>query len=231
MKDFSSFEELSSYAATFGVDSRGFHPSELSLSKGIIKIPLQPTAGRTRVKCLKVICPQKGKKMLIGLLWHALFGKRFKVVHNLIFFEMLNSIKKWDPLAQIVFDVMMILNSTTKVGSSNQFFHHNLVCVKRSTEEFYLQELILRLELAGVKLPHKAPDLDSFLLLSESYILLKRPVDPVRIGVGYKDKGSLSLPGNEYDPDEITPYSEPTNELVWQLLLKNFSTNKPSMKL
>lgn len=225
MKKFNSFEELNEYASRFGVDARGFRPSELSFSKGIIKVPLEPKFGRSKVRCLKINVLEGGQKLATGLLWHAMFGKKYKTVYNLIFFEILNRTKHWSPLTQCIFDVLMLTNITAKAGSSENLFYQNLKCVRASVPPVDLNKILSTLSSAGVSLPHRAPVLCKILTISESYIYQQKAPEVRRIGVGYKDKGSLPLPGSEYNPDEITPYSAPSNYKLWEQLLKNFHSN------
>lgn len=231
MKKFNSFEELSEYASKFGMDARGFRPSELSFSKGIIKIPLEPKFGRSKVRCLKINVLEGGQKLSSGLLWHAIFGTRYKTVYNLIFFEVLNRATIWSPLTQCIFDVLMLTNSTAKAGSSENLFYQNLKCVRKILPSNELQKILSTLSQAGLSLPHRAPDLKGLLTISESYIYQNKAPEVRRIGVGYKDKGNLPLPGSEYNPDEITPYSAPSTYKLWEQLLRNFHSNGFSIQL
>lgn len=222
MKKFKSFEELADFFSERGLDVQGCRPSELSLSKGIIRIPLEPTFGRRSVKCLKIKCLENGTKLVSGLLWHAMFGKRFKTIHNLILFEILNQTNKWSPLAQLVFNVLMLTNRTAKAGSSNTLLYQNLEPVRRLISDSELQKMIAEFESCGMKLATREPDLNGLCAITESVIYQHKAPPVARIGVGYKDKGTLPLPGSEYDPDEITPFCAPDPNKVWKKFLRTF---------
>lgn len=220
MAKFNSFLELTEFSSQYGLDARGCSPQDLTISKGVIKIPLEPTYGRNRVRCLKVTLLQSGNKVLSGLLWHACFGKKFKLVHNMIFFEILQRTSIYSPLAQTVFDLMVHMNSTAKAGSNENLFWQNLSPVRKNVPDSKLQEVIARLESSGIKLPTKEPQLDNLVRLTEGVILQRKPKPVNRIGVGYKDKGTLNS-SSPYEPDEITPFSAPSVYNLWSKLVKN----------
>lgn len=223
MKKFKSFEELADFFSERGLDVQGCRPSELSLSAGIIRIPLEPTFGRRSVKCLKIVPLENGTKLVSGILWHAIFSKHgCKTVHNLILFEILNQTNKWSLLAQLVFNVLMLTNRTAKAGSSNTLLYQNLVPVRRLISDSELKQLIEDFAAAGMKLAKRAPDLNKLFKVSQSVIYQHKAPPVARIGVGYKDKGTLPVPGSEYDPDEITPFCAPDPNKVWKKFLRVF---------
>lgn len=221
MKKFKSLYELAEYAANFGVDARGYRFSDLSISKGIIKMPVEPCNGRGRVKCFQINVLEGGQKLLTGVLWHCLFGKP-KVYHTMILFEILNRTEQYSLLAQTVYDVVVICNLTAKAGVTNEPFHHNLEPVRRTIPANQLQTMIDKLRSSGINLPHKSPDLDKILTVSKGTIFQRKPQPVNRVGVGYKDKGSLPKPGSEYEPDEITPFSAASNYKLWRVFASQF---------
>lgn len=219
---FNSFEQLEKHLILKGFDVQGVSQTGLESSFRGIKIPLEPTYGKSRVKCLTVRCTQGGNKLMVALLWHALFGTKFKVIHNLIIFEIINKIRTWTPLAQIAFDVMMIMNEKTSCDASyRNHFNQNIKPVRRALTEIDLKMIIEDLSSSGLVLPRKAPELDSMLVITEGYIIQTKAPEPARIGVGYKDKGNLPLPGDSYEPTEISHLvHDPIN--LWKVFLRNY---------
>jgi hypothetical protein len=78
------------------------------------------------------------------------------------------------------------------------------------------------LQTAGIKLPLRGRSLDEVLTVTEGYKFQKRAREVQRIGVGYKDKGSISQ--GSYEPNEITPFSVPSNYKMWSIFAKTFQS-------
>lgn len=220
---FNSFGELKRFMDDRNLSTRGVSVQERSLSVRPIKIPLEPTAGRREVRALQYRALEKGRKLLTHLLWHAIFGSRFKVIHWQFLFEIVDRTTKWDPLLQTIFDVLMIVNVTPNGGPCQSYNQKLKPARKALVRSDDLKKLVSDLESSGIVLPRKAIEIDDLLLASlDGKIRLKKPDEPRRIGIGYKDKGSLGLPGQEYDPDEIPPSSVGGSKDLFMKLLGNF---------
>lgn len=220
---FSSFGELKRFMDDRNLSTRGISVQERSLSVRPIKIPLESTAGKRSVTALSYRVSVRGTKLLSQLLWHALFGTKFKVSHWQFLFEIVDRTNKWDPLLQNIFDVLMICNVTPNGGPCRSY-NQKLKCARKAlVDSTDLEGLLLRFKQSGIEFPRKAPDIDQLIHVStEGKIFLQKPKDPSRIGVGYKDKGTLGLPGSDYDPDEIPPSSVEGSKDLFMKLLSNF---------
>lgn len=220
---FSNFGELSRFMHDRSLSSRGISVQERMLSVRPIKIPLEPTAGKSIVRAVSFNCTLKGTKLISHLLWHAFFGKKFKVIHWQFLFELVDRATKWDSLAQVIFNVLMIINDTPRGGHLNQF-NKNLRCVKASLADGQqLNSLLMMLESSGIHLPNKATAIEELCIINfNDKIVQRKPSDPARIGVGYKDKGTLGLPGQEYDPDQISPFKEGVSDNLFIKLMSNY---------
>lgn len=231
MNKFNSFGELSRFMHDRGFSSRGIPVQELPLSVRPTKIPLESTAGRRIVRAISVRSSVKGQQLIVGLLWHACFGKKFKVIHWQFLFELVDRTKKWSILSQVVFDVLMILNDTAKADRLNQYMSNLRPVKSLLADQRQLDKLLMKLELTGMKLPRKAAPIEELLEINfNDSIKLRKPNEPARIGVGYKDKGSLGLPGTEYDPDQISPFNEEFPDNLFIELLNNYRKENYSFK-
>lgn len=120
----------------------------------------------------------------------------------------------------------MIVNSTTRVGNLN-LLNENMKSARSVLVDLDLERLLLNLKSCGINLPKKAIDVEVLVKINlNDSIVLKKPDDPRRIGVGYKDKGSLGLPGSGYDPDQISPFIEGPSDNLFIKLLSNYRKEK-----
>lgn len=244
-----SFEDL---GKAYSLDGPLVNPGvsstqELLLSEGVFstKICLEPRAGRRKVKVLYISFPRGVREGVFNLVWQMLHGTKFSVKDVYILFALLEKYKENTPLAQRVFNLLVISNSLnrTQVRSTS----------KRSGLDFTewdLKYLSLRAisktrpELQGLyksftdyfnslkNFPKTRQDVNPNQISSEIRKRIQRPCPPpAYIGVGYKDKGTLPPPGSEYDPDEITPYGKPDRQSCWKSFLNNFKTFLSSMGL
>jgi hypothetical protein len=134
------------------------------------------------------------QKILVGLLWEALFGKKFKVLHWNILFDCLTRTIQNDRSSEALMRILRIL-STAQAGQDYRTTMRSvkkIVSKKLGAEqaEEYIQQKILNL--LPFKLPHKNPHLEEVLEVDwSSKMVQKKPLEQRRVGVGYKDKGSL----------------------------------------
>lgn len=232
MLKFNSFQELVEYNSTFGLTAQGCRPSELTLSKGVIKIPLEPTYGKFRVPCLTVRILKDPKKLFVRILWQALFGREHRTIYNLILFNLLDRCNTWTPFTQTVFDVLVLTNRTAKAGSSSGHFQQklkNVGSILNISNEQVMDRFGKIIESAGYVLPKsaiKAQITEELLSVTSGFIFQQIPKPKTWRGVGYKDHGNISS-SLGYEPDEITPYSAADRYKVWELLLSNFRSKYP----
>lgn len=164
------------------------------------KLPLSAKAGKRLVPAIEVK-PLSGstEKILVALIWEACFGKNFRVIHWNILFDCLTKTIQNDRASEALMRILRIL-STAQAGRD---FKTHLRPVRKivsrkfmdqAKSEEYIQKRIL--DLLPFKLPKKNPHLEKLLSINyDSRIIQRKPLEPNRIGVGYKDKGSLRQDG------------------------------------
>lgn len=169
------------------------------------EIPLEPKFGKSRVAVLRIRPKgRNGRKLFEALVWTALFGsKRFTMVHWYLLFHLFEKQIRKDPRSLALLKILRI--TTERSGSA---FNQKLRPVKTIVQNVLGKELGLRYckrienEL-GLKLPTEDPHLENLLHVQFGHIIQRRPPAPARIGVGYKDKGTLPK-----GPKEDTECSE-----------------------
>lgn len=169
------------------------------------EIPLEPTFGKNRVAVLRVRPKCRSSRVLFeALIWTAMFGsKRFTMIHWYLLFHLFEKQIKKDRRSLALLKILRI--TTERSGSS---FNQKLKPVKTIVQNVLGKDLGLRYcELLekdlGLKLPKSDPHLENLLHVNFGHRIQRRPPDPVRIGVGYKDKGTLPK-----GPKEDTECSE-----------------------
>jgi hypothetical protein len=190
---------------------------QLTLSFFHTRIPLTPTSYGRSYKALEVTpIAFNAEKILVGLLWHAMFGKKFKIVHWNILFNVFTKTINDNNQSRAILAILMII--TARAGKSwNTTLVPVMTIVRRKSSEDYdkiIQEL---LNMLPFRLPKKAPKIESLIKFEEVEVYLRRPKDPNRIGVGYKDKGSL---GSESTIEALPPDLFLEREDVFDLLLR-----------
>lgn len=154
-----------------------------------LRIPLEPIRG-SEYKALVIKPNAPPEKLLVGLLWHAMFGKYFKVYHWLILFNLTVKTLQADSSEALV--LILILTSTGNPGTSweqnSQPVRKVLQRLAPEKKEEILQWILSKLPYT---LPKKDPKIESFFTVKRELVNIRRPKVPNRIGVGYKDKGSL----------------------------------------
>lgn len=176
------------------------------------KIPLEPTHGKKRVRAI-VVRPltRVSSKIVVGLLWHACYGRKFKVYHWFILFQVLTRTLKKDKNSEALLSALVIL--TANAGATR--WQSNLkplrsIFVQHYGEERGTRELDKLKLMLPYRLPEKGPIIDDLLEIKLGSILQRKPKELARIGVGYKDKGNLpkgftlELPSSDFmEKEEI----------------------------
>lgn len=215
---FNSFEQLSEFVLSnrsLGRES-GNPFSVLSNKKGVLKIPVSPRAGNSQdVFTVRNL----SEPNLVAVLWQCLFGTP-RVYHWLILFDLLNRVTKYEPGAQTIFNVMMLINSSSPKGGLTQQFNMKLKSVRAVLGHDEANTLAVEIkEYVKLEIPEKKPA--STIKVSVETTRFRKPIEARFIGVGYKDKGTLPPPGSEYEPEyyNLTPL-DPV--LLWNKFLKSY---------
>lgn len=163
------------------------------------RIPLTPKTGATSYKALQIEpVTLKPEKILVGLLWNAMFGKKFKIVHWFILFQVLSKTLKADNASRAILGILMII--TAKAGTSwNTNIGPVRTIVRRVKDSDSDRVINGLLRDLPFRLPEKGPKIDDVIKVSIVQVKMRRPKEAARIGVGYRDKGSLNV-GSSYDP-------------------------------
>jgi hypothetical protein len=157
------------------------------------KIPLERTANKSDVLALDVK-PLTGKssKIVVGLLWHACFGRKFKTYHWYILFRLFTRTLQKSRESEALLAILCILtaNAEAKRWQSNLKPLRSILVGKLGDEQGtkVLNDILKQLP---YQLPKKGPKIDDLLDIRQGTIRQRKPKELVRIGVGYKDKGNL----------------------------------------
>lgn len=184
-----------------------------------VNIPLEPTFGKTRVPCLKVK-PKTGnaKKIWEALLWTAIYSsKSFRIKHWYLLYYLFEKQISKDPASLALLRILRI--STERSGKSlDQKLRSVRTMILNVHDRELAQRYCAKLESdLGVKLPTEDPHLDKLLEFQTGILIQKKPKAPARIGVGYKDKGTLPK-GPKEDPECSEDYSVHVGNLFADLL-------------
>lgn len=126
----------------------------------------------------------------------------------------------YEPGAQSIFNVMMLINSDSPKGGLKQQFNMKLKSVRAVLGPIAANDLAVEIsEYTGKFIPEKKPA--SSLKCSVETFRFSKPSEVRFIGVGYKDKGTLPEPGSEYEPTDynLTPL-DPV--LLWNKFLEGY---------
>lgn len=223
-KRFKSFDDLEEHAALWGLFSvDGRRPSEeFLLIPGLLEIPIDRTSGSS-VRVLRIRNSEKGK-LIPKILWDCLFGEP-RILHWFILFEVVNRSTLYEKSLQEVFDIMMLINiNSPRGGSMESILNMRQESVRKSLGNETANGIASRLRAAGISIPIKRPSLKLTFAIEEKRF--KKSPELRRIGVGYKDKGSLPLPGSQYDPTEFDGLAYCPIKL-WRVLLSKYHSNYP----
>jgi len=159
-----------------------------------LRVPLESTYAKEEIKCISVK-PIVGSsdKILVALLWEACFGRKFKVIHWFILFNVLIKTLRKDRSSEVLLALLVII--TARAGTCK--WNSNMKPLKTILFEAYGQErgdgiMNIFLENLPLQLPKRRPAIESCLAIEFDGKFSQRYPKPVPyIGVGYKDKGSL----------------------------------------
>jgi hypothetical protein len=184
------------------------------------RLPLESTSGKTRIKAIASKSKtSSSEKILVGLYWNALYGKNFKVYHWFSLFRVFLRTLNKDKVSEAHLAILMILSAqagATRYQSKMKPVRSLLI---RAYGEKAGQELCDKLkESLPFRLPQKGPDLEELLQVTESFIDQKAPRIPNRIGVGYKDQGSLPEIGST--PETLSNPLFVEKEDIFELCLR-----------
>lgn len=160
-----------------------------------------------------------------SVLWECLFGQP-RVVHWLFMFELLNFTTEYSLVTQQIFNVLMIINESGHDGPPRRSFDEKLKSVLKVHGKTAAEHMAKVFRESGISIPITKPDLGLHWSVEVGKIQPARELS--RIGVGYKDKGSLGLPGSEYDPVECPP-SRTDPFKVWAKFLQTWKILKSSI--
>jgi hypothetical protein len=170
----------------------------LSVSSGLVRQERQAVF----IKPLQL----NAQKILVGLLWTALYGKNFRVVHwNLLFDVLLRTIQHDRPSWALM--LILRLTATSKDARDlNTKLDPVRRIIGRKVDAETKNKLLKQLENAlGVRLPQKDPKIEKLLDIERRAYRPRPPKLPQRKR-GYDDKGHL--------PDETNPKVPASNELL-----------------
>lgn len=173
-----------------------------------VNIPLEPVFGKTEVKVLK-IAPKcrNAKQIYLALLWTAIYGsKRLSMVHWYLLYTLFE--KRIETKDKETLALLRILRITTE--RSGSAFNQKLRPVKTVVQNVLGKDVGLLYckyleQSLGVKLPQEDPKLNDLIRVTYGVKFQHRPKEPARIGVGYKDKGTLPK-GPKEDTSEAEDY-------------------------
>lgn len=197
----------------------------LSLQDFRCKIPFIDDLGlvpkETNSRPVWVITPKTGsaKKLFEALIWTALYGKKFSIIHWYLIYHLFE--KQMNKNAECLALLRILRVSTTRVGKAyNTKIKPMRVVVQnvlgRERGLAYLKKIEQDL---GLKLPQEDPHLENLLRIVAGRERFKKSPEPRRIGVGYKDKGTLPK-GSKEEPECAEDYLVQINDLFVELLEK-----------
>lgn len=227
MKILNSFEELLELYSLEGdrLKTAGSSLVNSNRKRGIILLPLTPRQGKSQ-RVAKLSYSGDGTEIASSILWEFLFGDP-RVYQWFFLFELLNSIKTYDLAAQSLYDILFLVNVDSKnLGPQEKEFMRNMKSVRQSRPDGLqiAKEIAEVLRRSGIKIPFKRDGKSLNLKVSFQEFNFKESPEVRRIGVGYKDKGSLPPPGSEYDPEPLSLVSHCPIKL-WSRF-RNFSEKK-----
>lgn len=155
------------------------------------RIPITQRTGLSSYKAI-AITPKtlNTERILVGLIWEALFGQNFRVYHYQLLFELLCRTIRKDDKSRALMHILLILTErsgarwNTRLKSVKTVLSHAGTDVQR-------KEIDRIKALLPLVLPRKRPRIEDLLDVKEIEVQMHRPKEKRRIGVGYNDKGSL----------------------------------------
>ena len=197
-------------------------------------IPTSPKAkAGDWTKGLKVNLHVGGEKIARHLLWYLIF-KGCSVIEWFLLFEFLSrNIKGSSRFLCECLAGVLIESSSTRKGLLNfksllKPIHKKLRAYTHIGDINFKGVTLLDIVVLELKIPQKGLPRNRLLTVHEGITFSTRPSVPTRIGVGYKDKGSMGIDFVEtVNPDEVMGDPLMVESLplsrAWQNIVTNFS--------
>jgi len=165
------------------------------------EIPLEPPQGGS-VRVMRVNLLGKPEEAFVALLWTVMFSKYCRIIHWFLLFEFLWKQKISSKTTAAIMFLLIVLRPKGQAIQWNQNCYSTHAILRK---HFSLQETkeIIQLILRCLPSLPTSAKFHELVLISEGKKILKKSQSPSRIGVGYKDKGTLGKPGESYDPTEF----------------------------
>jgi len=183
-------------------------------------LPLDPRHKDGGYRVLKVRPKvKKNKTARDALLWHAIYGnKSLRVIDWNILFNIFNRSIVNDKPAVALLAILRITAAGKPADCKS--IKSSLYSVRQIASNVLGKELSLKFcqrlqKFLGVELPTSVENLDDVFDLSTKVRRNKKPKEPNRIGVGYKDKGTLSQTPKE---EPLDGDFEPVEDCFAQLI-------------
>jgi hypothetical protein len=159
------------------------------------------------------------QKILVGLLWNALFGKKFRVIHwNLLFDVLIRTLDK-NSSSRALMLVLRLTATSKDVRDLNSCIDPVRRIVSRKLDEEHKEVFLKNLEAhLGLRLPEKAPKIEELLEIEVGNYNPRKPKIPQRKR-GYDDKGNLPDKSNPIVPSDDSESLEAMED-IFELLLR-----------
>lgn len=172
-----------------------------------VSIPMwleQPNFEPSKAQFLRVRSEFNYKQVIEMILYECLFGDP-RVFQWFILFELLNSTKLYSEEAQALYDVVTGLtqSNSKNLGSPLRTMMSNMKPLRQNFGKEIANEIAETLRRNQISVPKKRTWSSDFCIVTTYTRAPKKAPEVRRIGVGYKDKGHLPLPGSEYDPEPL----------------------------
>ena len=196
------------------------------------RVPLTPTSSSSTYKAIQVdsrLC-RSAESILVGLIWEACYGKKFKVIHWYILFRVLERTSKDRESSRGLYFILGIISANA--GKSWNTNMDSVLKILRRQVSVEKADKIIKEALSKLPLrfPKSRPKTFDLLKITTVVVDMKKPKEPKRIGVGYRDKGSLSG-SSKVEPLPPDRFVETVD--VFERLLRQFNEdlNKYNIKL
>jgi len=210
MSTFYSFEELLEAFSQEGnllVRKSGRSFVDSYRKRVDVTIPMwleSPNSEPSRAQFLRVRSESNYKEFIEMILFECLFGDP-RVFQWFILFELLNSTKLYSEEAQALYDVVTGLtqSNSKNLGSPLRTMMSNMKPLRQTFGREIANEIAEILRRNQLRVPFRRTWSTDFCIVTTFSKRPKIAPEARRIGVGYKDKGHLPLPGSEYDPEPL----------------------------
>lgn len=187
--------------------------------------PLEPKAGKSLVQHIRVKLKKSRdlKEAFEALLWCAIYGsKHFTVLIWYLLFNIFCKTISDNKQSEALLKILRITTTSRSEGSDLRTHlkpvRTILVQCLQDNDRAVKYCKILEKDL-GIKLPTKIKPLTDYFEITYPLKVQKKSPEPSRIGVGYKDKGTLPKePKQDPIPDES--YNLPENDIFVDLLAR-----------